>query len=321
MTRLPLDITLGDPGYGNRYALNMAKYLRYAEVRGFLGRSRQPTADERDTNRLAYLVGCPNWHTGATMYFRSALPVECPHVQKLNIYGCPNSPTLCDEPVLGIASVWVNVPPDPSSGLGSCRLQQAFALELAHTAVLSAAERFSFDVAPFLAAKKQVEENDYALRYQIGKTRKSPNRKFAASVWCHFDTQYRSELLVTSSDGSLRCRYQFATGDERSIGQLRWHGNEQVHVPLAALPGDAYWACSLDETFSFRFPKSEGGSAHHLYQHATMLLDGPWVMPDSQRGMQLLESAANAGYKHAIRRLQHMKQNHAVNPSGGSGES
>ncbi|MDA1015014.1 MAG: hypothetical protein O3A00_11265 [Planctomycetota bacterium] len=253
------------------------------------------------------------------MYFRSALPVECPHVQKLNIYGCPESPTLCEEAILGIASVWVNVPTDPSDVLASCRLQQAFTLELAHAAVLSAAERFSFDVTSFLAAKNQVEENDYTLRYQIGKTRKSPNRKYAASVWCHFDTRYRSELLVTGGDGSPYCRYQFATGDENSIGQLRWHGNGEVHIPLTAVSGCAYWACSLDGTFSFVFPKSEDGSAHHLYQHATMLLDGPWVMPDGQTGMQLLERAANAGYKHAIRRLHTMQQNQTVNASGGSG--
>ncbi len=289
----------------------MAKYLRYAEIRGFLQHPTRVNADERDTNRLTYLVGCPNWHTGATMYFRSALPVQCPHVQKLNIYGCPNSPTFCDEPVLGIASVWVNVPPAPPDVLRSCRCQQVFTLELAHTAVLAAAGRFCFDVTSFLVAKKQVEENDYALAYQIGKTRKSPNRKYAASVWCHFDTQYRTELLVIGDDGSQLCRYQFATGDENSIGQLRWHGNEQVHVPLTAVSGDAYWACSLDGTFSFVFPKSEGGSAHHLYQHATLLLDGPWVMPDTHIGMQLLERAADAGYQHAIRRLQRVKQNQA----------
>lgn len=299
----------------------MAKYLRYAEIRGFLRCHTHVTADESDANTLRYLVGCPNWFTGAKMYFRTALPVASPHVQKLNIYGCPSSPTFCDEAVLGIASVWVNVPADSSSILGSCRSQQAFALELAHSAVLAAAERFSFDVSSFLAAKKQVEGNDYALRYLIGKTRKSPNRKYAASVWCQFDTQYRCELVVTGCDGAEHCRYHFACGDENSVGQLRWHGNEQVHVPLTAVSGDAYWACSLDGTSSFVFPKSDNGSAHHLYQHATMLLDGLWVMPDRQTGMQLLERAAKAGYKHAIRRLERMQQSQAVNRSGDSGES
>jgi hypothetical protein len=277
------------------------------------------TADEREKNQLDYLVGCPNWHTGASMYFRSALPVKCANVQKLNIYGCPNSPTFCDEPVLGIASVWVNVPQDPSDVLGSCRLQQAFTLELAHTAILAAAERFSFDVVPFVAAKKLVEDNDYALRYQIGRQRKSPNRKYTASVWCHFDTHYRTEVVVTDGDGSQRCRIHFANGDERSIGQLRWRGNDQVHVPLTVASGDAYWSCSLDGTFSFVFPKSESGSAHHLYQHATLLLDGPWLLPDRHAGLLFLERAASAGYKHAIRRLQRMKENQTVHPSGGSG--
>ncbi len=299
----------------------MAKYLRYAEIRGFLRRTSPVGADESDANRLTYLVGCPNWFTGASMYFRTALPVACSDVQKLNIYGCPDSPTFCDEPVLGIASVWVNVPADPGEMLVDCRLQQAFTLDMAHTAILAAAGQFSFDVSPFVEAKKQVEENNYALKYQIGKTRKSPDRKYSASVWCDFDTQFRTELVVTRSDGSECCRYQFATTDDSSIGQLQWHGNEKVHVPLTAVSGGAYWACSLDGTYSFVFPKSEGGSAHDLYRHATMLLDGPWVMPDRESGLRLLERAADAGYKHAIRRLQVLQHNEAVNSVAGSGES
>lgn len=299
----------------------MAKYLRYAEIRGFLRRPSNVGADESEANRLPYLVGCPNWFTGASMYFRAALPVACSDVQKLNIYGCPDSPTYCDEPVLGIASVWVNVPVDRGEMLVSCRLQQAFTLDVAHTAILAAAERFSFGVTPFVAARKLVEENDYALRFQIGKTKKSPNRKYSASVWCDFDTQYRTELVVARNDGSEYCRYQFATTNDSSIGQLQWQGNEKVHVPLTAVSGGAYWDCSLDGTFSFVFPKSEGGSAHDLYRHATMLLDGPWVMPDTESGLRLLEQAADAGYKHAIRRLQMLQHNEDADPIGESGES
>lgn len=299
----------------------MAKYLRYAEVRGFLRRPSAVGADESEANRLTYLVGCPNWFTGASMYFRMALPVACADVKKLNIYGCPETQTHCDGPVLGFADVWVNVPTDPSEMRGNCRLQQAFTLDLAHTAILAAAEQYSFDVSPFVAAKKQVEEDGYALRFQIGKTKKSPDRKYSASVWCDFDTQFRTELVVTRSDGSDYCRYQFATTDDSSVGQLQWQGNDKVHVPLTAVSGDAYWACSLDGTFSFVFPKSEGGSPHDLYRHATMLLDGPWVMPDRESGLRLLERAADAGYKHAIRRLQVLQHVEDTNSVRDSGES
>jgi hypothetical protein len=282
----------------------MTKFLRYAEIRGFL-RCRTPvSADERPPNRLQYCTGCPNWFTGAAMYFRTALPVECADVAKLNIYGCADSSTVCDEAVLGIANVWVNVPPEPADILVDCRAQQAFALDLAHTAIQTAAERFSFQLDSFVAAKALVEKDDYVLRYQIGKTRKSADRKYAASVWCHFDSHFKTELIVLNSAGGEHCRYQFATGDETSIGQLLWQGNDRVHVPLTSVTGDAYWDCSLDGTFSFKFPKSDDGSAHHLYQHATMLLDGTWVLPDKHAGMQLLQRAADAGYKHAIRRLQ-----------------
>ena len=72
---------------------------------------------------------------------------------------------------------------------------------------------------------------------------------------------------------------------------------------------------------TFVFPRSECRSAQHWYQHATMLLDGLWVMPDRRTGMQLLERAASAGYQHAINRLRAMQQNQRVNPGEGSGAS
>jgi len=96
----------------------MAKYRRDAKIRGFL---REPTNDESDANRLTYLVGCENWFTGVAMYFRIALPVPCVGVQKLNIYGCPNSPTICEEPTLGIATVWVKVPSKAPAALDDCK--------------------------------------------------------------------------------------------------------------------------------------------------------------------------------------------------------
>lgn len=260
--------------------------------------------DESASNRLNYLAGCPNWHTGVLMYFRRALPIPCPRVQKLCVYGCPNAESFCTESILGIASVWVNVPADSSNLAGDCKRQQAFALDVAHAGVLTAADLFYFDVSPFLEAKEIVERNDYELKYQIGKSKASPNRKYTAFVWCEFDNQYKTVLLVTNKDGSTCCSYQFATGNEASIGQLRWEGNEQVHIPLTALGGNPYWSCNIDGSFEFVFPKSEHGSAHDVYRHATLLLDGPWVIPDHTQGTQLLKQAAAAGYKHAIRRLE-----------------
>lgn len=282
----------------------MAKFLRSAGVRGYLKTMTLVGADETPANQLKEFWDCPNWFTGAAMYFRLALPVACSHAQKLNIYGCPVTATTCEDAVLGVASVWVPVPASSADYSGNCRRQQALTLEVAHTAIECAAERFSFDRSPFVAARQQVEQNDYVLRFQIGKSRKSPNRKFTAAVWCEFETHYRTELVVTRDDGSECCRYAFATTDDSSIGQIQWQGNEQVHVPLTAISGGAHWICALDGTYSFISPNSQSSSPHHWYQHARMLLEGLWVIADPVAGLMFLKRAAAAGDKHAIRRLQ-----------------
>ena len=278
----------------------MAKYLRYAEVRGFL---RSPTPDESPANRLDYLSGCPNWFTGAAMYFRLALPVACASVQKLNIYGCPVAGTLCSESVLGIADVWSQVPEDAAALTGNCTLQQRLVLDLAHAAVQAASKRFDFSMATFDAAYQQVEANDYALEYQVGKTKTSPDKKWRASVWCRFEQQLITELLVTNFEGTLVSRYPFAQADDHCLGQLTWEGSGTIRVPLTAATGDPHWLCSLDGTYQFVYPKSAAGSPHALYQHATMLLDGIWVIPDRLTGLALLHRSAAAGYSHAIKRL------------------
>ena len=287
---------------------DMAKYLRDAEIRGFL---REPTC-ESDSNRITYLTGCENWFTGAAMYFRKALPVQCFGVQKLNIYGCPNAETICDESTLGIANVWVNVPSIVPSSLDNCKSQQAFALELAHAGIIAASKRFEFNLAVFDEAKMSVEENDYVLSYEIGKSKASPDRKYTAAVFCRYDNRYITELRVMQKDGTLQCLYHFANGNENSIGQLRWDACDKIRIPLTAVTGDAHWDCYLDGRIRFVFPKSETGDSHQLYQHAILLLDGAFVVPDRIAGMDLLERSAKAGYKHAIRRLQREQQNQAM---------
>lgn len=149
-----------------------------------------------------------------------------------------------------------------------------------------------------------MEENAYALSYQIGKTKASPDRLYTAAVWCRHDNGYIAELRVIKKDGSLQCFYHFANANENSIGQLQWDDSNKIRIPLTAVTEKAHWNCYLDGRFSFVFPKSETGDSHHLYQYAIMLLDGIWVLPDKIAGMSLLERAAEAGYKHAVRRLQ-----------------
>jgi hypothetical protein len=113
-------------------------------------------------------------------------------------------------------------------------------------------------------------------------------------------------------DGTLECVSHFANGNEHSIGQLRWDGYDKIRIPLTAVTGDAHWNIFLDGSVRFVFPKSDTCDPHHQYQHAILLLDGTFVVPDRIAGLDLLERSAKAGYKHAIRRLQLEQQNQGI---------
>jgi len=246
------------------------------------------------------------------MYFRKALSVLCSDVQKLNMYGCPNGETVCGEPTLGIADVWVNFPSVTPASVNDCKSQQAFVRDLVHEGIVAASKRFGFAVDNFVEAKLYVEQSDYQLSYQIGNSKASPDRKYTAAVWCNFDNQYICKLRVMNRDGTLLCVCHFANGNEHSIGQLRWDGCDNVRIPLTTVTGDAYWNCHLDGSVRFVFPKSETGDPHHLYQHAILLLDWAFVVFDRTARLDLLVRSVSPGFKYAIRRLHREKQHQGI---------
>jgi TPR repeat protein len=77
-----------------------------------------------------------------------------------------------------------------------------------------------------------------------------------------------------------------------------------------------YWLCNVDGTVEFKYPQADSEDPHAIYRLATILLDGHGVIPNPEKGMELLERCANMGYKHAIKRLQ--KPYHSTDPSATS---
>lgn len=274
----------------------MTKYFRYLSFRGI---QQSPVDSDAATIAIAKHWE-PNVWNGIKMYERYALPVPCTELAKLNIYGSLDGCLPPTDPVLGVAFCWVEVTQDLSS-LTTTQLRQAFVLQLVHSAVLAVADHFGFDNAPFIAAYQKVIDDDFQNEYCVGSPRSSPNRRLKAQISYRFDKRPETYVVIRDKRGDAVQEILFAHSLPESIGTIRWISNDEICVWHKNKRD--HWLCNLNGLSRFVYPPAETGDAHALYRLATMLIDGQGVIPDYPRGMGLLQQAANAGYKHAQRRL------------------
>jgi hypothetical protein len=280
----------------------MSKFLRQIEFRGFL---RDATHDESRPNLYNYFEPHDNFLTGLWAYARYALPVRCDGVAKINCYGCPNTATRCDEPCLNIASLWISIPERLPTKIDGCLKQQEFMVELAHRGLKHASNEYRFDFSPFEAAKSKVDANQYRFEFQIGNTKKSPNRSLAAFIWCFYDHGFKTEVVFTTRDGGFFNRTIFATANEQTISAIRWLDQERVQISSKDFNG-SYWICDIHGNAEFVFGLASSNSPHHIYMHATILINGQGVLAEREKGIELMNKAAGMGFKHAINYLSRL---------------
>ncbi len=280
----------------------MSKFLRQIEFRGFL---REATHDESRSNLFDYFETHDNFLTGLWAYTRYTLPIRCDGVARINLYGCLNTATRCDEPCLSIGSLWVLLPAILPPSIDVCLNQQKFMVELAHCGLEHASNEYNFDFAPFEAAKLQTEANRYRFEFQIGKTKTSPNRSLNAFIWCYYDHGFKTEVVFTTRDGVVVKRKIFATTNEQTVSSIRWLDHERVQIASKDFNG-SYWVCDIHGNTEFFFGLASSNSPHHIYRHATILIDGQGVLAERDKGIELLNQAASMGFKHAINRLSRM---------------
>ncbi|MEP3479013.1 MAG: SEL1-like repeat protein [Fuerstiella sp.] len=235
------------------------------------------------------------------MYERYALPVRCAGLAKLAIYGSHHGILPPTEPVDGVALCWVEVS-ENLSAYRTVRHQQELMLQLEHSAVLSVADKYRFDAAPFVSAFQRVIEEDFRNEFCVGSQHSSPDRRLKAQVFYRFDNFPQTYLLIRDKDGVEVQRILFAHSSPDSLGKLHWVSNDKICVWHKNK--SEHWLCGLDGTIQFVYPPADTGDVHAIYRLATMLLDGKGVIPDHESGYMLLELAANGGYKHAKRRLE-----------------
>lgn len=275
----------------------MTKYLRYLSFRGF---QRSPVDSDAATIAIAKNWE-PNVWNGIDMYERYALPVPCSDVAKINIYASLDGCLPPTKPVLGIAVCWVEVTEDVSS-LSTVRDQQEFVLSLVHSAVLSVADDFGFDKVPFVSAYQKVIDEDFRNEMCIGRPRSSPNRRLKAQIFYRFDNRPETYVLIRDKSGDVVQQIHFAQSSPESLGPIQWISNDELCIWHKNMRD--HWLCHLEGHVQFVYPPAETGDAHALYRLATMLIEGQGVLPDFERGIRLLQQAADAGYKHAQRRLE-----------------
>lgn len=274
----------------------MAKFLRSLDFRGF-----QAVAADSEQHLLSYGAGWhPNFLNGVKLYVRYALPVPCAALIKLNVYACREGELAPREDGLGIGSVWVTADFDRIAKLDE-RGQQSGLLDIVHRGALRAAKYFGFPVESFHAAQKRVVAGDFRLEYWLGKPLSSPDRARKAQLFYRFNREPILSAVFFDRQGNELLRLPFARCNELNVGKISWIDDDTLKVPHQN--GIDHWLCRTDGTFEFVYPRLESGNPHHVYALGVMLLEGHPVLPDRDRGLELLRQAAADGYHHAIQRL------------------
>jgi hypothetical protein len=283
------------------YEGSMAKYLRFIDYH--FANVECPT----DDRPLAVIGSAPESWPLRWMYEHLATPLPSGGVSKVNIYF--TATTASDDPseVLGIATVHQHF--DPAHFFPRApRDRQRYFLEQFHCAMLSCADHFGWDRQRLVDVHRQIIERDFRFTFFWKKPLASLDRRVKAQPFIDVSTypthlsliffdrkmhELRRTLLSVGTDGPGAVEF--------ALGDIRWIDANTIRIQHQNERD--YWLCTTDGDLQFCYPRADHGDPHGQYDLGRMYFDGQWVLQDRIRGLQLIEAAAQQGFKHAIRFL------------------
>jgi hypothetical protein len=278
----------------------MGKFLRIIETY-FVDAAGRPDPVLLDAFRSAKQVHHLCW-----MYQHYALPAPSGGISKVNVCftRCAADPSPTE--ALGIATVFERF--DAAQfARQSAEEQSRTYLDGIHSGVIRCANLFGWDPQPFEAARQRAIQERFQFAFFWKKPVASPDRKHRAQA--HIDAAHPGTLALMFCDReshevrrSLLSRGVDAPGvAEFLLGDLKWIDAETVKVTQQNQRD--YWLCRLDGAVEFHYPRAEAGDAHGLYDLGCMYYEGQYVLQDRERGLELIASAAQRGYPHAVKFL------------------
>lgn len=266
----------------------MPKYLRYLSV---------------TYSRIDMTDACRDVHFLVWMYEHHLKKCPSDGISKVNLqFHPPGASSAPPEALLNVVVMEFPLDADRLRGLPPDEKRLAY-LDSLHAALVSVAGRFGFDVTALAAARQAVVDAGFRLVLEPLRPVRDPARALKARAVVEVGEFSEWTLVIERSGKALArcllCRSDSVSCDTRHVfDHIEWVDDRTVLVRRRNLPDS--WRCSIDGAVELVDPRAEGGDPHAQYQLGRRYYEGQWVMPDEARGLQLIRSAANQSFKHAV---------------------
>jgi hypothetical protein len=282
----------------------MAKYLRGIQITG--------------TSECAQALSAPSIRHLNWMFERYATPCRSGGVAKIIVTlttGPSGEIRLLDEE--GIAGIAEHFAPQNFLALPEREQQEEFLCRI-HAALIRCTNQPGWDRAPLDAARDRIMAENFATGFFWKKPVASPDRRWKAQAFIQAGVHTFIDLVFFNRELAEQRRVRFsaiptsAGAAEFVLGRMNWLDNQTVRI-LHQNNRD-YWTCGVDGSLAFHFPNAEDGNPQGLFQLGRLYDEGLYVLPDRERGLELIQQAAAAGYRHARRFMEARARDQSAGP-------
>ncbi|MDF9832102.1 hypothetical protein M2103_000310 [Ereboglobus sp. PH5-5] len=186
-------------------------------------------------------------------------------------------------------------------------------LAIIQQSLLAAARANNWPAAPFETACAAITRNNFLFREHYKKSVAAPDKLHRAQIY--FEHDYLgsgTHVDFTDKRGTLLKRVAFTPGGSsvlcKSIGPVEWINNRQIliyHVLVdrSGLNAETNhrhrWIIDIDGGVEYQNPSATEANPHALYNLGLLYWEGKIILPDKNRGREIITKAAALGYKHA----------------------
>jgi len=275
----------------------MANYLRIINQHFMEGNS---FGTMRECAELCAAVGPLDVPYLCWTFEHYATPVKTTGIGKVNVCFTQSAPNLPPDDVLGIAYVFEHFDVARYQSLAN-RDRALYHLDRLHAALARCARHYGWDPQSIEAAYAQIKEADFRFAFAWKKPLASPDRRLKVQVAVEVTDATRLYLVFTDRGGRemrriLLTRIGFGS-IEFLLGRIAWQ--DATTVRIEHHNGRDYWLCSTDGSPEFHYPPARDGNPQGVFSLGRMYYEGSFLLQDRTRGLELIESAAQQGDKHA----------------------
>lgn len=185
-----------------------------------------------------------------------------------------------------------------------------YIIRLCQQSIMSLVSEMCWNTEAFEHTYNKIISKNCLFREYWRKAKSSPNRQLKAQIY--FEDDYEQDgIYVDFTDKSEKLikRVQFAPKGyhiySKMVSEPQWENNSQVIIKRSFAHSftktSDYWIIGVDGSIDYHSPKTENTEVnpHGLFDLGILYWEGKIVMPNQDKGLELIKKAAELNYKHA----------------------